>query len=324
MDPKVFNNKNILIAGGTGFIGQSLLKTIDGKNSRITVLSRKTNINKTLLRSKKISIISVKGDVADSRLVKRLAKDKDIILNFAGDGIMESIDSPLADLKTTCIGSLNILEACRNYNKQCKIIFSGSRMELGYTTKIPVKEGVVPHPTSFYGIHHYTVSQYVRLYYDLFGLRTTALRFSSTYGPRISNRAGQTTIVNNFINKALENKKISVYGDGSQLRDFLYVDDALSAILKAVSYKKADGEIFNIGSGERIKFIEMAKMVVKIVGKGRIEMAPWPKKHLQIETGDYVADYTKASKLLKWRPTTSLEDGIKKTVNLNKVLTKTV
>ena len=319
MDSKVFDNKNILIVGGTGFIGQSLLGAIYNKSAKITVLSRQTNIYRGLLRSKKTKITSIKGDVADLRLIKRLVKGKDVILNFAGGGKLESMEDPFSDLKTTCIGSLNILYACKKYNQKCKIIFSGSRMELGRVIKTPVKEDIVPDPTSFYGIHRYAVSQYVKLYHEFYGLRAIVLRFSSIYGPRFSKNVGNVTIVNDFINKAQRNEEILVYGDGSQLRDFLYIDDALRAILNTVKYKKADGEIFNIGSGEKTRFIDMANMVVKIVCKGRVKTVPWSKKYLQIEAGDYVADYTKARKLIKWGPRLSLKDGIKKTISLSKV-----
>lgn len=318
MDSKLFNNKNILIFGGTGFIGQSLIRVIDFDRSKVTVLSRKSNISKEILGDKKTNIFSTKGDVADLRLIKKLVRDKDIIFNFAGGGKMESIEDPLSDLKTTCTGSLNIFEACKKYNKKCKIIIVGSRLELGRVKKTPVKEDVVPHPTSFYGIHRYAVSQYARLYNELFGLRVVALRFSSVYGPRLSNNAGNVAIVNDFINKALKNDRILIYGDGSQLRDFLYIDDALRAMSNAVKYKEADGKVFNLGSGERIKLIDVARTVIEIVGKGRIEIVPWPKKYLRIETGDYVADNTKANRLLKWKPLVSLIDGVKKTISLSK------
>ena len=117
MDSKVFDNKNILIVGGTGFIGQSLVRAIDSDSAKVTVLSRQTNIYRGLLRSKKTKITSIKGDVADLRLIKRLVKGKDVILNFAGGGKLESMEDPFSDLKTTCIGSLNILYACKKYNQ---------------------------------------------------------------------------------------------------------------------------------------------------------------------------------------------------------------
>ena len=319
MDSKVFDNKNILIVGGTGFIGQSLLGAIDSESSKITVLSRRSHIYGELLRGKKTNITSVKGDVADPRTINKLVKGKDIILNFAGGGKVESMEDPVSDLKTTCEGSLNILEACKKYNKKCKIIFSGSRMELGRVAKTPAKEDAIPHPTSFYGIHRYAVSQYAELYHELFGLKTTVLRFSSIYGPRYSENLGTITIVNKFIDKAKQNEKLLIYGNGSQLRDFLYIDDALRAIFNAVKYKAAEGEIFNIGSGERTKFIDMAKMVVRMVGQGKVMTVPWPKKFLQIEAGDYVSDYTKAHKLIKWKPEVYLKDGIRKTIHLSKI-----
>jgi nucleoside-diphosphate-sugar epimerase len=151
------------------------------------------------------------------------------------------------------------------------------------------------------------------MYSKLHGIRTTVFRIANPYGIRHQMKHSRYGIVNYFIKLAMEDKSIKIFGDGNQIRDYIYVEDIVDAFLHAGVESGSDNEVFNVGSGTPTRFIDMAKTVIATVGQGSLEMAPWPQNYRIIESGGYVSDIAKAKKVLGWEPRTPLAEGIKKT-----------
>lgn len=314
-------NKKILITGGAGFIGSSLANALVKVGAKITILDAMLPLyggNKFNLRGIKDDINFIKGDIRDKKLITEVVKNKDIIYNLAAQvSYIDSKDSPFLDLDINGFGHLNILEAARYHNPKVKILFSSSRMVYGKILIKPVGENHPTEPLSIYGIHKLLAEKYYAYYHRTFGLDTVAVRIPNPYGPRQQMKHSKYSIVGWFIRQALENKIVKIFGDGRQDRDYIYIDDIVDAFLRLSVFGKA-GEVYNIGTSERVCFVEMVDTVIKAVGSGKKEYAPWPKNYEKNETGGYFADVSKIRADTNWQPKINLSNGIRMTVDYYK------
>ena len=314
---KTYRGKKVLITGGLGFIGSNLAHELVKLGSDVTILD-------SLYPKGGGNLFNIKGieekinlnfaDMRDNAAVKQLVKDKDYIFNLAAQlSHVESMENPFEDLEINCLGTLTLLEACRKYNCEAKIIFSGTRSQYGKIVYTPVDEKHPITPVDTNGISKHAAEQYHLLYYRTYGIKTTSLRLTNTYGPRHLMRHSKQGFLNWFIRQTMDNEVIKIYGDGMQVRDFHYVDDVVQALLIAGESKKSEGEIFNLG-GESSNLIDLVRLIIKIAQKGNFELIPFPDERKKIEIGSYIADYKKIKNVLGWEPKIGLEKGIKKTV----------
>lgn len=302
----MFSKKKILIIGGNGFVGQNLIETFKSAGAKITVLDKNVGIHSK-------GVEHVIGDVRKFASVARAVKNKDIVIDLAALRPIESMANPILDLEITCKGALNILESCKKTNPKCKIIFLGSNLEYGKTVNLPATEDAdMFSPDTFYGVHKSAVSNYVRIYFQLYSINSTFLRFSNIYGPEIQ-MSSKMSIVNFFIKLAMKDEEIKIFDDGSQIGDYLYIDDAVKAIISAIESKYSGGQAFNIGFGRPVALIKMAQVVIRVIGKGKIIKVPWPD-YYKIPPRDYYANFNKAEKILGWQPSIDLLKGINFTV----------
>lgn len=311
-----FKNKKILITGGAGMFGSNLADRLVRLGSRVTLLDALLPLyggspfNVSGIRK---SIKFVKGNILDETLMEKLVRDKDLIFSFAAQAdYLNSNKMPIADLDINAKGQLILLRSCLAHNKDAKIFFPSSRLVYGKVEQIPVTEDHPTYPLSHYALHKLLSEEYFKLYHRLHGMRTVVFRISNPFGPRQQMKHSHYSIVGWFIRMAMEDKTINVFGDGRQIRDYMFIDDLVEAFLAAAVRPGADGEVFNIGSGRGTRFIDMVKTIVEIVGKGKIKHIAWPKGYEKNETGDYIADITKIGRL-GWRPKVSFEEGIKRT-----------
>jgi UDP-glucose 4-epimerase len=314
-----YNGKRILITGGLGMIGSNLANKLVELGARISILDAMLPLyggNFFNVEEIKDKISVNVADIRDISALNFLVKEKDIIFNLAAQvSYIDSQTDPLLDLDINCKGHLLLLEACRNYNPDVKIIFSGSRLEYGeIMTKEKVKEDHSLRPKSFYGIHKVVGEFYHLMYHKLHNIRSVAFRIANPYGIRHHMKHSKYGIVNYFIKKAMDGETIEIFGEGNQLRDYIYVEDIVNAMLSAGFVPDADGEVFNLGSGNSIAFYEMAQTVVSVVGKGAIKKIPWPENYKIVEGGDFECDISKMKSILEFEPTFSLITGIEETV----------
>lgn len=314
-----YKGKRILITGGLGMIGSNLANRLVELGAEVSILDAMLPLyggNFFNVEEIKDRISVNVADIRDISALNFLVKEKDIIFNLAAQvSYIDSQTDPLLDLDINCKGHLLLLEACRNYNPDVKIIFSGSRLEYGeIMTTEKVKEDHSLRPKSFYGIHKVVGEFYHLMYHKLHNIRSVAFRIANPYGIRHHMKHSKYGIVNYFIKKAMYGETIEIFGEGNQLRDYIYVEDIVNAMLSAGLAPAADGEVFNLGSGNSIAFYEMAQTVVSVVGKGAIKKIPWPENYKIVEGGDFDCDISKTKSILEWEPTFSLTTGIEKTV----------
>ncbi len=312
-----FHGKNVLITGGLGFLGSNLALSLIEFGANITVIDNLNQLyggNVFNLKGSENKIKIVINDVRNIEIMTPLIEKTDIIFHLAAQvSYIDSLNMPYEDLDLNAKSTLNILECCRKYNSKSKIIFSSSRMVYGKVDQPLITENTSTNPLSLYGIHKLTAEKYLQMYYKDFGIASTILRITNPYGPRQQIKHSKYSLVGWFIRQAMEGRVIKIFGDGLQLRDYIFVDDIVNAMLRCAEAPDAVGEIINVGSGESTRFCDMVSAVIKHVNCGKMEFVPWPDNYEKIETGDVSIDLSKLKSIALWRPESSLDDGIQKT-----------
>lgn len=316
-----FANKAVLITGGAGFLGSSLAHALVAHGVKVTVVDAMLPLyggNEFNLEDIREQVEFVKGDIRDADLMAKLVAGKDLIYNFAAQvSYIDSKEQPFLDLDINGKGHLTVLEAVREHAPKARVMFSSSRMVYGKIQTTPVQESHPTDPLSLYGIHKLLGEKYYRYYADTFGIHTISVRIPNPYGPRQQMKHSKYSIVGWFVRQAMEGNSITVFGDGKQERDYLYVDDIIDAFL-ALTESGASGEVYNIGTHERVTFGDMVDTVLAEVGSGTKENVPWPENYEKNETGNYIADTSKIQKITDWRPKVTLKEGIRKMVEYYK------
>jgi len=306
--------KSVLITGGLGHIGSNLAHALVTMGAKVTIVDNMSPMyggNLFNLEGIQEQVWVNFADIRDQDVMNLLVRDQDVIFNLAAQvSYIDSNIEPFLDLDINCRGHLVMLEACRTFNPDVKILFSGSRMQYGRIQSIPVDENHPMEPRSIYGIHKLAGEKYHLMYHRVFDLRPVVFRIANPYGPRHQMKHAKYGIVNYFIKLAMQDKTIRVFGEGKQFRDYIYVEDIVCAFLAAGARPEAEGQVFNIGSGTGTMFCDMAQEVCEVVGSGHIEHVEWPDNYERVETGDYVADISKARALLGWAPHVGLREGI--------------
>jgi len=307
----VYSGKRVLVTGGLGFIGFNLVRALQAVNSQVGVLSRSWPPRPGSVESILGGVTFFKGDIRDSAVVDEAVAGCEVIFHLAGkSGPAASNASPLEDLDVNSRGILTLLDSCRRVNAGAKIIFPSSRLVYGPNAELPVTEAAPTAPLSVYGIHKRAAEEYLLLFQRLHGLRASILRITNPYGPFQRPDQNRYGIVNWLIHEAVHDRPLTVYGEGTQLRDYVHVDDVVDAMLTAGMAAEADGRIFNVGSGRGVSFLEMAEHIVKTAGRGHVKHVDWPADAAVVETGDFVADTSLIAQHLGWKPRIPFESGI--------------
>ncbi|MBL7198115.1 MAG: GDP-mannose 4,6-dehydratase [Candidatus Omnitrophica bacterium] len=314
-----YSNKNILITGGLGFIGSNLAIKLVEQKAKITIVDAmipRQGANLFNIEPIKNKVIVKKYDIREPKLINDIVKDKDYIFHLAGQvSHVDSIRDPLKDLSINVEGTLVVLEACRRLNPKARLIFTGTRGQYGSSIRLPVNESHPMNPKGVYAISNLCAEQLVRAYNDIHKIKSITFRITNTYGPRHQMRHDEYGVLNFFIRKAIDDEKIPVFGDGRILRDFLYVDDLTNALIVSGLTEDAYGDVFNVGSGKAINFIELAKSISRIAASGSPKFTEYTTERKQIEPGDYYTDISKIKRIIGWEPKIDLEDGIKRTID---------
>jgi len=195
-----------------------------------------------------------------------------------------------------------------------KVVFAGTRQVYWRPDSLPVTEHHLVRPTDVNGINKAAGEYYHLVYNNVFGVRACSLRLTNVYGPRQLIRHNRQGFIGWFIRLAIEGRTIQIYGDGSQRRDFVFVDDAADAFLRAGASDACNGEAFNVGGDQPITHRALTALLVEIAGSGRVEYVEWPKEKKAIDIGDFYADSTKFATATGWTPTVTLADGLKRAV----------
>src|SRR3990172_8026034 len=315
---RVFKEKKVLVTGGLGFIGSNLSAQLVKLGAKVTIVDNMMpRLGGNLFNVKDIvDRIHVNfSDVRDAHSMDYLVKDQAYIFHLAGQvNHVDSIRNPIQDLDINCRGTLVLLESCRKHNKSVRIIFAGTRGEYGSSVTLPVAEDHPTNPKGIYAVTNLSAEKMILVYGDVHKIPGSCLRITNTYGPRHQMAHDEYGVLNWFIRKAIDDETLPVFGDGRILRDFLYVDDLVDCFLEVAACEGAYGEVFNVGSGIPISFIDLAKKIVKIAGTGKVAFTEFTQERKEVEPGDYYTDISKIRRVVGWEPETSLEEGLRKTI----------
>jgi UDP-glucose 4-epimerase len=313
-----YRGRKVMITGGLGFIGSNLAR-------RLVELRADVLLVDSLIPEYGGNLFNIDGivdrlrvNIADIRqrsTMNYLVRGHEVIFNLAGQvSHIDSMRNPYADLEINCRSQLTILEACRYNNPNVKVVFAGTRQVYGRPDSLPVNEDHLVRPTDVNGINKAAGEYYHLVYNNVFKVAACSLRLTNVYGPRQLIRHNRQGFIGWFIRQTIENETIHVYGDGSQLRDFVYVEDAADAFLRAGASPECNGEVFNVGGNEPISHRDLTALLIDIAGTGRVEYVPWPADKKAIDIGSFYADSSKFKRATGWRPSVDLRNGLGRTI----------
>jgi UDP-glucose 4-epimerase len=313
-----YRDRRVMITGGLGFIGSNLARELAALGARVLIID-------SLISEYGGNLFNISGiedrvtvniaDIRQQSTMNYLVRGHDVIFNLAGQvSHIDSMQDPYTDLEINCRAQLSLLEACRRYNPAVKVIFAGTRQVYGRADTLPVNETHLVRPTDVNGINKVAGEYYHLVYNSVFGVRACSLRLTNVYGPRQLLKHNRQGFFGWFIRQVVENREIQIYGDGEQLRDFVYVEDAADAFLRAGATDASNGQVFNVGGPEAISLKDLVELMISIAGTGRYRFVEWPPEKKAIDIGDFHTDSSLIRRTLGWQPTTALADGLARTI----------
>jgi UDP-glucose 4-epimerase len=320
-----FAGRRCLVTGGLGFIGSNLALALVHHGARVTVLDARVprhganpwNLVPDSGTEPDPRITVVDGDLADVDRpdVRSAALDAELVFNLAGQvSHVDSMNAPLVDLHANTISQFAFLDLLRRENVDARLVFTSTRQLFGRPRYLPVDEEHPVSPVDVNGITKYATEQLHLLYHEVYGLQSCAVRLTNVYGPRQRLRDDLQGFLPIFIRRALADDVIAVFGEGTQERDCLYVDDVVECLMLTALAPDAPGQLFNVGNDEHLELRTIADAVVRAAGSGRVEHVPWPADRDAIDIGSYFGDSSKAKRMLGWEPRTPFTDGITRTI----------
>ena len=313
-----YRGKHVLVTGGLGFVGSNLSIELIRLGAHVSVIDNmlpRQGGNLFNLEPVKDRVRVNYSDVRNQLSMNHLVKGQDLIFHLAGQvNHVDSMRNPIQDLEINCHGTLTLMQALRHHNREAVVVYSGTRGEYGSSVKLPVNEDHPTNPKGLYAVTNLAAEKMIFVYNQVFKIPAVCLRITNTYGPRHQMMHDEYGVFNWFIKKALDNAPLPVFGDGTIIRDFLYIDDLVECMLMTACTPGAIGEVFNVGSGMPVTFRDLAEKIVHIAGSGSYTFTAFTKERAEVEPGDYWADITKIGRVVGWEPKISLEEGIRRTI----------
>ncbi len=313
--------KKVVVTGGAGFIGSNLAEQLAMNNETILVddfsTGRLGNIQHLI---EKEDVTLIKGNVTDMDLLIGAFEGVDYVFHLAAiPSVRESIETPLLTTAVNIEGTLNVLCASRDASVE-KVVFASSAAVYGDSGLLPLKEDTILNPISPYGAQKLVGEHYCRVFYEIYGLRSTSLRYFNVFGPRQDSTSEYAAVIPKFISQVLQEKNPIIFGDGLQTRDFIYVEDAVRANIAVAENKASDGEVINLATGKATSINELANQIIDIFEKSGLishgkEITP---KYDDPREGDIlhsVAEVSKLKQLISYNPCFSLERALLETIN---------
>lgn len=313
-----YRGRRVMITGGLGFIGSNLAHRLAGLGADILLVDSLIpdyggNLHNVAGIEDRVRINV--ADVRQASTMNYLVRDREVIFNLAGQvSHIDSMRDPHTDLDINCRSQLTILEACRRYNSAVKVVYASTRQIYGKADTLPVTERHLVRPTDVNGINKAAGEYYHLVYNNVFGVRACSLRLTNVYGPRQLLRHNRQGFIAWFIRLALEDREIQIFGDGSQVRDFVYVDDAVDAFLRAGATDALNGEALNVGGAEHMTHRDLVTLLIELAGSGRYRFVEWPAEKKAIDIGSFYADSSRFSSAVGWTPAVDLREGLRRTL----------
>ena len=302
-----------LVTGGAGFIGSNLVHTLHARGDSVRVLDNLTTGLPQNLADIRSDIDLVEGDFRDRATVDAAMKGvKRVIHIGALPSVSRSVEDPGESNAVNITGTLNLLESARDAGVE-RFVFSSSSSVYGNTPTLPKEESMTPSPLSPYALQKLAGEHYCRIFHELYGLNTYALRYFNVFGPRQNPASQYAAVLPLFISAGLRGEAPVIHGDGGQTRDFTYVEDVVRANLCCCEASEdAAGGAYNVAWGNRLSVLDLATLILKQLGRSDIEPV-----HVESRAGDVrdsQADNTRARTLLGWDPQVTFEEGLARTI----------
>lgn len=306
--PDELKGKNILVTGGAGFIGSNLVDRLSLEN-RVIVLDNLSSGSAANLLKSKDRITLTKGDILDRTLLRDIVAEVEYVFHLAANvGNVKSIENPTFDMEVNIQGTINLLEACLK-SRIKRLVYSSSGAIFGEARYLPVDEDHPLHPESPYAVSKLAAEKYCFAFHKVHGLPITALRYFNAYGPR-QGTSGYANVIAIFFQRIREGKPFTVFGDGEQTRDFVFVGDIATANMLAATHPAAVGEIFNIATGQGSSVNQLVKIINKLSRQENRVIYADPRAG---EVKHSRANIEKARRILGYQPRVNLEEGLRLT-----------
>ena len=319
IDYSKLKGQRVLITGGMGFIGSNLAHRLVREGAEVTIYDaclEPYGWNWANLDGIRNDVQVVIADIRDEEKLRQHVSDQNLIFHLAAQvGREVSMADPELDTDINCNGTIKLCKILAAQKSAAKVVYAGSRGQIGEPVYLPVDEAHPTEPTDIYGINKLAAEKYLLLYGHIYDFPVVSLRLNNVYGPRCQMEHGYYGILNWFIQNAMTDKDITVYGDGQQTRDYVYIDDVVDGFIRAGLSANTDNDIFFIGSGVESYFLDMVKQVIQAVGRGNYVHVPFPPERESIDIRKFVVTYEKFYKATGWKPTVDLSTGVQQTAD---------
>jgi UDP-glucose 4-epimerase len=314
-----FRGRRALITGGMGFIGSTLAIRLVGLGAEVTIADAmipEYGGNPFNIDPVRDQVRVNFCDVRDEHLMAMMVEGQDFVFHLAAQvSHVKSLTDPYPDIDINIKGTAALMEAMRKVNPRAVVVRSGTRGEYGPSARMPVSEDAPTQPKGLYEISLLTSEKILLMYHDVHKISAVHLRITNTYGPRAQMKTSHYGVANWLIRLALEGAPVTVMGDGNYRRDFLYVDDCVEAMLRCAVTRDCYGQTLNVGRDTPSSFLELAQIIARMVPGAKVVHTEFTAERKAQEPGDFYSDISKIARLTAWRPTTSLEDGVRATVD---------
>jgi UDP-glucose 4-epimerase len=313
-----YRDKHVIVTGGLGFIGSNLSLRLIEEGARVTILDSAIpgcGANRFNLVPAGGRINVLVRDIGQAEEVPALIATANVIFNLAGEiSHIRSMKDPVRDMKLNTVSQLTFLEACVRNVPGVRMVYGSTRQIYGIPRYLPIDELHPVEPIDFNGVHKAAADFYHGLFAKSGALDACVIRLSNIYGPRMAVNVPGQGFLGNFIRKALVGEPIEIFGDGNQLRDPVFVDDAVNAFLAVGAAPKLEHRVFNLGGAEVLSLKDIANTIVEVAG-GSVEHKPFPNELKPINIGNFHGDSSRLKEQFHWSQQTDFRKGIKQTIS---------